>query len=90
MIYRFVLAEIEGIEERDILVFGRSMGSGPASYLASSYRPGALILMSPYTSIRNIVRSKIGWFLSTLVAEHFDNLKLKFVTLTKSATLLKS
>jgi hypothetical protein len=51
------------------------MGSGPASYLASTYRPGALILMSPYTSIRNVVKSKLGWLLSQMVAEHFDNLK---------------
>lgn len=52
------------------------MGSGPASFLASQYRPGALILMSPYTSIKNVVKSKVGWLLSTMVAEHFDNLKM--------------
>ena len=49
------------------------MGSGPATYLAAHYHPGALILMSPYTSIKNVVRNKIG-FLSFLVAEHFDNI----------------
>jgi fermentation-respiration switch protein FrsA (DUF1100 family) len=76
MVYRFVLKEVENLEERDILLFGRSMGSGPATYLAANYRPGALILMSPYTSIRNVVRSKVGWALSLMVAEHFDNLKL--------------
>lgn len=64
------------MEEKDVLLFGRSMGSGPASYLASQYRPGTLILMSPYTSIRNVVKSKVGQLLSKLVAEHFDNLKL--------------
>jgi len=31
--------------------------------------------MSPYTSIKNVVRSKVG-ILSFLVAEHFDNLSL--------------
>lgn len=76
VVYRFILKHIKGLEEKDVLVFGRSMGSGPATYLSSTYRPGALILMSPYTSIRNVVRSKIGSFLSSLVAEHFDNLKL--------------
>lgn len=75
VVYRFVLNKVNGLEEKDILLFGRSMGSGPASYLASTYRPGALILMSPYTSIKNVVRSKVGWFLSTMIAEHFDNLK---------------
>ena len=71
-----MLHEIENIQEKDILLSGRSMGSGPASYLAANYRPGALILMSPYTSIKNVVRSKVGWLLSSVVAEHFDNLKL--------------
>ena len=51
------------------------MGSGPATYLSATYKPGALILMSPYTSIKNVVRNKVG-FLSFLVAEHFDNIKL--------------
>ena len=51
------------------------MGSGPATYLAANFNPGALILMSPYTSIKNVVKSKVGW-LSFLVAEHFDNIKL--------------
>jgi fermentation-respiration switch protein FrsA (DUF1100 family) len=32
--------------------------------------------MSPYTSIKNVVKSKVGWLLSTMVAEHFDNLKM--------------
>ena len=76
VVYRFVLNEIPGIDEKDILLFGRSMGSGPATYLASTYRPGVLILMSPYTSIRNVVRSKVGKILSSLIAEHFDNLKM--------------
>ena len=40
-----------GIREKDILLFGRSMGSGPTSYLASVREPYGLILMSPYTSI---------------------------------------
>jgi len=64
-----------GIREKDILLFGRSMGSGPATYISAHYNPGALILMSPYTSIKNVVKNKVG-FLSFLVAEHFDNLKL--------------
>ena len=73
-VFEFVLAETD-LKKSDILIFGRSMGSGPATYLAANYQPGALILMSPYTSIKNVVKSKVGW-LSFLVAEHFDNIKL--------------
>lgn len=43
-----------GIEEKNIIIFGRSMGSGPASHVASLRNPGALLLMSAYTSIRGI------------------------------------
>lgn len=39
------------IDSKDIILFGRSLGSGPSSYLASIKDPGALILMSPFTSI---------------------------------------
>jgi hypothetical protein len=51
------------------------MGSGPAIFLAAHYNVGSLILMSPYTSIKNVVKNKIGW-LSMLIAEHFDNIKM--------------
>mmetsp|Transcript_11595 Transcript_11595/g.8470 ORF Transcript_11595/g.8470 Transcript_11595/m.8470 type:complete len:144 (+) Transcript_11595:233-664(+) len=71
-VFNFALQHLD-LKPRDLLLFGRSLGSGPAIHLAAKYNPGALILMSPYTSIKNVVRSKvplISWF----VAEHFDNL----------------
>ena len=74
-VYQYVIQET-GLKEKDLLMFGRSMGSGPATYLSAHHNPGALILMSPYTSIRNIVRNKVGSWMSWIVAEHFDNLKL--------------
>lgn len=74
LVYKYVLDETV-LREKDLLLFGRSMGSGPATYLAANFKPGGLILMSPYTSIKNVVKSKVG-FLSFMVAEHFDNLTL--------------
>ena len=50
-VYKFCLQDM-GIAEKDIILFGRSMGSGPASFLAGSFNPGALCLMSAYTSIK--------------------------------------
>lgn len=35
IVYQFILQEVAGLEEKDLLLFGRSMGSGPASFLAS-------------------------------------------------------
>lgn len=51
------------------------MGSGPCVYLASTRRPGAIILMSSFRNIKTVVYDNF-YFLSTLVSEQFDNLKL--------------
>jgi abhydrolase domain-containing protein 17 len=40
----------------DIIVCGHSIGSGPACHLASKFPITILILISPYTSIRGILK----------------------------------
>ena len=52
-VYKFCLHDM-GIDESDIIVFGRSMGSGPACFLAGRFNPRALCVMSGYTSIKRI------------------------------------
>ena len=49
------------------------MGSGPTSWLSSFKKPHALLLMSPYTSIKDAARSLFGWasFISFFVYEKF-------------------
>lgn len=51
------------------------MGSGPTCHLASTRNPGSVVLMSGYTSIKNVAREKFG-ILSALVSEQFDNLSI--------------
>jgi len=63
------------IHPKDIIVFGRSMGSGPASYLASRKNVGALVLMSAFTSIRAVVRDLAGKWAQYLIKERFNNLE---------------
>ncbi len=41
------LTETLKVDEENIFVFGRSIGSGPSLYLSSKRKPGCLILMSP-------------------------------------------
>jgi hypothetical protein len=45
-----------GVEEKNIIIFGRSMGSGPATHVASIRNPGCLLLMSSFKSIREIAK----------------------------------
>lgn len=69
-----------GINEKDIVVCGRSIGSGPAVHLASNRNPGALILISPFKSIQETAGTILGLF-SFIVKNRFDNLsKMKKVT----------
>jgi abhydrolase domain-containing protein 17 len=50
-VYKYILQET-GISESDIIIFGRSIGTGPAIHVSSLFNPGSLCLMSAYTSIR--------------------------------------
>ena len=50
------LTESRGIPDKEIIVFGRSMGAGVATWLASQYTPNLLILESAFTSIADMGR----------------------------------
>ena len=53
------------------------MGSGPSTYLSSIYKPFSLLLMSPYTCIKDVARTllgKLSFFLTPLVYERFRNI----------------
>jgi hypothetical protein len=64
-----------GFPQNNIFIFGRSIGTGPASYLASK-RPNAkmLILLSPYTNLKAVANDFVG-FLSIFFKDRFNNLK---------------
>lgn len=66
LVYNFVQC-MSNVSEKDIILLGRSLGSGPTTYLAANHEPGGLILMSPYTSIKSVATGKVG-FLSFLLA----------------------
>ena len=72
-VFRFILQDT-GMDPGNIFVFGRSMGGGPAAFLAANFPCGALCLMSTYTSIRAVTGDKVGW-LRFLVSERFSNLE---------------
>jgi hypothetical protein len=76
LVLEFVVAQT-GINLKDNIVFGRSLGSGPATYLTSNYKIGSVVLMSPYTGIRDVAGSKfgeLGVFVNWLIPDTFNNL----------------
>lgn len=62
-----------GSMKNNILVFGRSLGSGPASFLAAKKNPGMLVLMSPFTSIKDVAGSLVGRWSKFAVKDVFRN-----------------
>ena len=75
------LTDEMGYEERNIWVYGHSIGTGPATLVASQNRPGGLILLSPFTVMSEVVNNKVsntvGWLagglLQCVVADHFNS-----------------
>jgi len=63
-----------GYQSEDIIIMGMSMGSGPASHLASVKKAGALILISPYTSIVHTACFKMGSWVKLLLKDMFRNI----------------
>jgi hypothetical protein len=64
-----------GFVPADIIVYGRSLGSGIAVQLASTVTIGAIILESPYVSIKRLAWEKMPFLLPGLyIRYHFDNL----------------
>jgi dienelactone hydrolase len=61
---------------KNIILFGRSIGSGPATWLAANKNPGGLLLMSAYTSIRAVVSHLAGTIPSLLIKDRFSNIDL--------------
>uniref|UniRef100_A0A7S3IA79 Serine aminopeptidase S33 domain-containing protein n=1 Tax=Fabrea salina TaxID=342563 RepID=A0A7S3IA79_9CILI len=74
-VFKYLVEEV-GVSPRDIFLFGRSIGSGPATWLAANRNPGVLLLMSAYTSIGAVVKNVAGSFARFLVKERFRNIDL--------------
>ena len=59
---------------KNTVVFGRSIGTGWATYLASQKQLNNLILMSPFTDISSLA-AEILTYSNKIVKCHFDNMK---------------
>ncbi|TNV78422.1 hypothetical protein FGO68_gene10863 [Halteria grandinella] len=73
-VWEYLTLEL-GVKRTEIILFGRSLGSGPAIELAAHVNPCALLLMTAYLSIREVVRSLAGGMAAYLVHERFRNIE---------------
>merc|ERR1712137_254477 len=73
--FRFVLDELKVAYEQ-IILFGRSIGSGPAIYLASRFPVGGLILVAAFASVREVIRGFVGTLIARAFVERFSNISL--------------
>lgn len=65
---RAVYGEVRKIlGNRQLIIYGRSIGTGLAVRLASENKADALILESPYLSMTSLVSSKLAWLPSFLL-----------------------
>jgi esterase/lipase len=58
-IYDFVKKQFH-LEDKNIFIFGRSIGTSPAIYLSSVRKPNALFVISAFTSIRAVADNLVG------------------------------
>ena len=72
VVFDFLTKEV-GFKDENIMIIGRSIGTGPAMYLASKRQKiKMLTLISPFTSVLQLVKDKY-WFYS----EDFFNILTK-------------
>jgi fermentation-respiration switch protein FrsA (DUF1100 family) len=68
------LAARSDIDPSRIVVYGRSVGTGPAVHLAATRKVAGIILESTFTSLRAMARYHYRIFPSVLAGSGFDNL----------------
>lgn len=68
------LTDTRGIAPEDVVLFGRSMGGGPATWLATRHRPGAVILESVFTNVPDVGAHHYSFLpVRALATNQFDN-----------------
>lgn len=59
-VYNHVVGRL-GFKQQDVIVMGRSIGTGVALELMGKASPGALVLISPFASIKSLAREVAGF-----------------------------
>lgn len=68
------LTATKGIPPRKVVLFGRSMGGGPATWLAARVQPGAVLLESVFTNVPDVGAHHYSFLpVRALATNQFDN-----------------
>ena len=74
IVFDFLVETLNFLPE-NIFIFGRSIGTGPATFLASKRKKcKMLILFSPFTNLKAVVKDYVS-FLSIFVRDRFPNIE---------------
>ena len=66
----------KGVESKDIILYGYSLGTGVAVDLAAQVEIAALVLEAPYTSLTDVAKSAYGdWLPTWLMRNRFETIK---------------
>ena len=75
VVYEYV-KDLEYVDQDHIYIYGYSIGTGVATYIASTYDVKGLILVAPYSSITDLFNSYLPIFkgiFAELIVEEFDS-----------------
>jgi len=68
------LTQTKALAPQEIVIFGRSMGGGPATWLAEREQPGAVILESVFTNVPDVGAHHYSFLpVRALATNQFDN-----------------
>lgn len=67
------VTKVLNFRPQDVVILGRSIGTGPSLDLCTKVQPSMLCLISPFTSIKNVTRDNYGSLACGFVKERFDN-----------------
>ena len=71
-VFDYMVNEMK-INANNIIIFGRSLGTSIATHLASKRESAALILISPFLSIRYMIKDILGRFISFAIKDRFKS-----------------
>jgi len=74
IIYDYILNNIKNIKEENIYILGRSLGTGPAIYLASQRNPAGTFLISPYRTFGDVGRRIYDKGKIDALSQHFRSI----------------